>query len=68
MNVVSIETKRPVEGLSPHLYPAELVERPCHLVCGACGFNGTVAFYVASDGCDPFEPVCNCPLPGVLRA
>lgn len=68
MNVVSIEARRKVEGLSPELIPAELVSKPTHLQCGSCGFSGEVGYYVSTDEPWCFEPVCDCPLPAVLKA
>ena len=68
MNVVSITTRKPVEGLYPKLTPADLVDEPTYLVCGACGFSGHPTHYVGSSGPEYYEPVCNCPLPAVLEA
>ena len=68
MNVVSMEARRKVEGLSPELILAELVAKPTHLQCGSCGFSGEVVHYVFTDEPWCFEPVCDCPLPAVLKA
>lgn len=61
--------RKPVDGLSPAPIPAACVSSPVHLQCGACGFNGTVMYFVMSD--DPFEafePLCDCPRPATLTA
>lgn len=68
MNIISLDSRRPVEGLSPSPIPAELVAKPTHLQCGACGFNGDVTHYVFTDALWCFEPVCNCPIAAVLKA
>ncbi|MNE64867.1 hypothetical protein D3C81_442060 [compost metagenome] len=59
---------RPIDLYGPTFWPAELVAPPTHLVCGACGFNGTVTHYIYSKGSDPYEAVCNCPIEAILRA
>ena len=54
--------------VSPQFIPIELVERPMHLICGTCGFNGDVEFVVFTEKPWVFDPVCHCPIPGVLCA
>lgn len=54
--------------VSPQFIPIGLVERPIHLICGSCGFNGDVEFMVFTEQPWVLDPVCNCPIPGVLRA
>lgn len=53
--------------LTPSPIPAELVIRPTHLQCGACGFNGEVKECYLDDGGTP-QPVCDCPVEAVLYA
>lgn len=68
MNVTPINKNEEVSGLSPFPIPAELIAKPTHLQCGACGFNGTVTHYVFTNAVWCFDAVCDCPIPAVLEA
>lgn len=54
--------------VTPVLLPAAEIAPETWLVCGGCGFNGTVKAYVFVEKPWCFDPVCNCPLPAVLTA
>lgn len=57
-----------IDLIAPQIIKAELVEKPTHMVCGACGFNDTVTHYYFTDEEWCFEAVCLCPIPTILRA
>lgn len=68
MNIMNIQTARPVQGLEPKLYPCELVMGKTWLQCGKCGFNGVPKHCIFTEAPWCFEPVCDCPLPATLTA
>lgn len=59
-----------IDLIGPTLYPAIVIApHGCWLQCGACGCSKEVEFYfMVDDQYEPFQPVCDCPIPAILLA